>query len=308
MPGRLLFVFLDGVGLGAPDPEVNPFAAAKTPVLEALLSGALLNITPEWQRDKGVFRHVDASLGISGLPQSATGQTALLTGKNGAEVMRRHYGPWPGPTLKAVLDEGTLFSELRHSDRPTLFANIYPAGYFAALKAGKRRVNVPVYAALAAGLPLLNEDDYRLERGVSADLTGAYLHQLDATLPQLRPAEMGARLAAQAQHYTLTFFDFWLSDSAGHRWSWAKACALVEQIDTFLGGVVSALDETTLLVTSDHGNLEDKGVRTHTAAPVPLLALGPAAEAFAGVQSLLDIAPAVRRVLELHPQEKRNQP
>ena len=37
------------------------------------------------------------------------GQTTLLTGLNGAEIMRGHYGPWPGPTLKRTLDEGTLF-------------------------------------------------------------------------------------------------------------------------------------------------------------------------------------------------------
>ena len=29
---RLLFLFLDGVGLGVDDPEINPFSRANTPI------------------------------------------------------------------------------------------------------------------------------------------------------------------------------------------------------------------------------------------------------------------------------------
>ena len=36
---RVLFLFMDGIGLGRNDPNTNPFARAKMPVLQDLLGG-----------------------------------------------------------------------------------------------------------------------------------------------------------------------------------------------------------------------------------------------------------------------------
>ena len=57
-------------------------------------------------------------------------------------------------------------------------------------------------------------------------------------------------------------------------------------------------DSVDLVVTSDHGNLEDIASGHHTLNPVPLLAAGPGAAEFAAAGSLLDVAPGVRRVWE----------
>lgn len=299
MGTRVLFLFLDGVGLGAASPDINPFAAAETPFLNALLGGVLTAQLATINRSELLFRPLDARLDQSGLPQSATGQTSLLTGLNGAELMGRHYGPWPGPTLKRLLDKGTLFSEVRAAGKRARLLNAFPPAYFTALKNGSQKVNVPVYAARAAGCDLLDLQAYRRGRAVSADLRGDYLASLDRSLPALEPEAAGLRLATLAQEVDFSFFDFWLSDSAGHRWSFARAVNLLEDLDRFLAGVVQGLKHTTLLVTSDHGNLEDKSVKTHTEHPVPLLVAGPGSEYFASTKSLLDIAPAVRRLLGL---------
>ncbi len=239
------------------------------------------------------FRHLSATLSHEGLPQSATGQTTLLTGLNGAALMGRHYGPWPGPTLKRALDKGTLFSEAVAAEGRAALANAFPPGYFRALEAGKQKVNVPVYAAQQAGVKLLTQTDYDAGNAVSADLDGGYLGE-----PQPL-GEAGARLARLAADSDLTFFDFWLSDTAGHRWTFAEAVKLTEKLDGFLAGVVPALGKVTLVVTSDHGNLEDKATKRHTYNPVPLLVIGPHAEGFAKAESLLDVAPALRAVLEI---------
>ncbi len=296
---KILFVFLDGVGLGVDDAAVNPFAAAWTPFLNELLGGSLTASLPEHLTADLTFKHLDASLGYAGLPQSATGQTALLTGENGAAVMNGHYGPWPGPTLKAVLEAGTLFSEVRDSGGRAQLANIYPPGYFGAVAAGRQKENVPVYAVKAAGLSLQTLSDYRAGNAVSVDLTGEYLQRLEPDLPLLTPFESGQRLANLATQAAFTFFDFWPTDATGHRGSFAEAVALVEKLDAFFEGVVSALGDTTLLVTSDHGNLENKTTRSHTVAPVPLLVVGPGADGFAQASSLLDVAPLVRDFLGL---------
>ena len=113
----VLFLFLDGVGLGDNNPETNPFAKAKTPFLEKLLGGKLTTDLDPISTKTLLFKGIDAKLDHNGLPQSATGQTALLTGKNAAAIMKGHYGPWPGPTLKKELDKGTLFSDVLASGK-----------------------------------------------------------------------------------------------------------------------------------------------------------------------------------------------
>ena len=106
-------------------------------------------------------------------------------------------------------------------------------------------------------------------------------------------------MAQEAALVDFTFFDFWVTDDMGHRGSFKEAVVLVEKLDGFLAGVSESLGETTLLLTSDHGNLEDKTTRSHTLAPVPLLAVGPQAKRFAEVNSLLGVAPAIRAALGL---------
>ena len=289
----VLFLFLDGVGLGSDAADTNPLVVAHMPRLHGLLGGQLVAATAERSAPGLVFRHLDASLGHDGLPQSATGQTALLTGRNGADAMNGHYGPWPGPTLKEVLGSATLFHE---APAGALLANVYPPGWFDAIRSGAARVNVPVHAASQADVPLLDLDDYVAGRGVAADLTGAYAAGIDPRVEVLEAAVAGARLAEQASRGSFTFFDVWLTDRIGHRGSFAEATAMAEALDAFLGGVLDGLGDVTLLVTSDHGNFEDKSTRTHTRNPVPLIAVGPHADRFAGCRSILDVAPAVRAV------------
>lgn len=288
-----LFLFLDGVGLGA-NSETNPFALAKTPFLESLLGGKLTKELGPLTSRELIFRHLDAKLGFPGLPQSATGQTTLLTGRNGAEVMQGHYGPYPGPTLKKELDKGTLFSDVLRLGKRATLSNLYPPGYFRAVETGQQKYNVPVYAARQAGLELLRIDDYRSGNAVSVDMTGDYLHHHDATLKPVSALEMGKRLAYMAGQNDFTFFDLWLTDQAGHRWSVSECARLVETLDLFLCGVVENLGDATLLVTSDHGNLEDKAVKTHTLADVPLIVVGDNAERFRQAKTLLDVASMIR--------------
>jgi 2,3-bisphosphoglycerate-independent phosphoglycerate mutase len=294
----ILFLFLDGVGLGA-NVDTNPFALAKTPLLESLLGSKLTNGLEPFAKDNLVFKQLDATLGFTGLPQSATGQTTLLTGKNGAEIMQGHYGPYPGPTLKKELDEGTLFSEVMALGRRATLTNLYPPGYFRAIETKQQKYNVPVYAAKQAGLELLRINDYREGKAISVDMTGEYLHNHDATLVPLSALQMGQRLAAIAGQHDFTFFDLWLTDQAGHRWSLEDCIRLIETLDSFVQGVVENLADVTLVITSDHGNLENKLVKTHTLAKVPLVVVGKHAADFASAESLLDVAPMIRKAIEI---------
>ena len=71
----------------------------------------------------------------------------------------------------------------------------------------------------------------------------------------------------------------------------------METFDGVLGGLTQAWDDNGLiLVTSDHGNMDDLSTRRHTDAAVPALVIGEktAREEFTReLKDLTDIAPAI---------------
>ena len=95
---KILFLFLDGIGLGENNAEINPFARANMPYLESLLGGRkLLKESAPVDSESAALFSVDPRLGVSGAPQSATGQAVLLTGINIPAEIGYHYGPKPNP-------------------------------------------------------------------------------------------------------------------------------------------------------------------------------------------------------------------
>ena len=142
----------------------------------------------------------DASLGVRGRPQSATGQTALLTGLNAPQLLGEHYGPRPNAQLREMLEGDTLFSRALAAGRRVAFVNAYPAPYFEAVARGKRLHGAIPHAAQAAGLPLRTAEDLAAGRALSVDLTNAAWRSGMGydEMPIWTPAEAGAVLARLA--------------------------------------------------------------------------------------------------------------
>jgi phosphopentomutase len=66
----------------------------------------------------------------------------------------------------------------------------------------------------------------------------------------------------------------------------------LDRLDRFLRAVVAGLPAgASLVVASDHGNVEDLSTRNHTLALVPVLGFGPAAGRLDAVRDLTGIAP-----------------
>ncbi|MDO9349413.1 MAG: hypothetical protein Q7T47_09010, partial [Anaerolineales bacterium] len=96
----VFFLFLDGVGLGADDPAVNPLVRAAMPNLQTLLAGRrMTKDAAPCENGRATLLALDANLGVPGLPQSATGQAVLLTGENVPAALGHHYGPKPNPAV-----------------------------------------------------------------------------------------------------------------------------------------------------------------------------------------------------------------
>lgn len=301
---NILFLFLDGVGLGKNDPQHNPFLLANTPNLDTLLGGKHLTMdTSQIHTASSSLYGLDACLGVDGLPQSATGQGVILTGRNIPDVLGYHYGPKPNPPISSIIKENNLFLTLTRQGSSVSLINAYPPVYFENIHNGRRLFSAFPLAAASAGLTLKNLDDLLNGNALSADFTaeGWRTHLGFPDTPLLTLSQAGQQLARLASRSRLTFFEYWLTDVAGHRQNMSEAVQIIETIDTVLGSLLSNwnIQNGLILLTSDHGNLEDLSHRHHTRNPVPLLLIGsPEIRAkFPSPSSILDIYPLILNFL-----------
>ncbi|MEM9998292.1 MAG: alkaline phosphatase family protein [Bacteroidota bacterium] len=300
---RLLFVFLDGVGLG-PATADNPLATNALPAFARLAGGhAWTDAAPVLDAERHVFRSIDANLGVDGLPQSGTGQATLFSGVNCAALAGRHYGPYPHSTSKPVLREHNLFATLHRAlatDQPAdavcAFANAYPTRFFEVMRK-RKRWTVTSLCCYASGVQLRRADELERHEALFADLTG--VGWPGQSLPTRSEAEAAHDLVGLASAHRVTLFEFWLTDKVGHAQDPDRARTLLTSLDRFLGALLDALpDDVLLVVSSDHGNIEDLGTKSHTRHPVPLIAIGPHAGMLAGVEDLAGVLPALVRTFE----------
>ena len=301
---RVLFIFLDGVGLGGSDPDVNPLARAKMPNLSKMLDGRpLTSDSAPYIGKHATLLAIDPSVGVDGLPQSATGQAMLLTGVNVSAEIGYHYGPKPNPEVAAHLSNGTLFSQFVKAGKKAALLNAYPPGYFESIASGKRNYSSIPMAVTNAGISLFTQDDLSDGRALSADFTGegwrTFLGYPDTLV--LESYQAGRKLVSLAMDYDFSLFEYWASDYAGHKQQMDNAVSQMESFDGVLGGVLEEMnDDLLVLVTSDHGNMEDMSTRRHTGMMIPALVIGERAardEFTHKMTDITDVAPAIWKLV-----------
>ncbi len=295
---KLLWIFLDGVGWGADDEAVNPLARGSWPHLEQLAGGRWV----AGDRLPPRAHPLDACLGVPGLPASGSGQVSLLTGVNAAALLGEHRGPYPGGDLHPLLAACSVPALARRAGATVAFANAFPDRYLSRIAGGRARLGAFSRAALLADVPLRGQDDLAAGRAVSANF-GNRSWPADPTRPappDIDAAEGGRRLAGLALDHDLTIFEHWATDWAGHHPDrWPPATVLAE-LDAFLGGVLAVWPpEATLVIASDHGNLEDLSTGRHTRNPALCLWYGAAPDR--PLRSLTDLAPAMLAAMGLGP-------
>jgi 2,3-bisphosphoglycerate-independent phosphoglycerate mutase len=314
-PVRVLFVFVDGVGLGPDDPARNPVAVAALPALIDLLSGRRPLLGQERvEGGSAVLVAIDATHGHPGTPQSGTGHATLLTGHDAVRAFGRHHGPWVPTSLRSLVAEESILRRAKLAGRDVAFANAYPEELVDRLPRDRPLAEVvtgrglgplragPPLAALGAGE--LTRHTPELERGdaVASEITNdGWIERLHrATLPRVTPADAGANLARIAARHDLTLFAHYTTDYVGHRGSFDEAVAALERLDAFLGGLRATLPgDTLLVVASDHGNIEDV-TREHTLNPALGLLVGPGHRDVArDIHQLRDVPHAILRALDV---------
>lgn len=297
---------MDGIGFGADDPESNPFAAARMPNLQALLGGKRMvkGLAP-LETERATLLELDARLGVDGLPQSATGQAALVTGKNVPLLVGEHYGPKPNKAVAEIVKEDNLFVQLTRRGYKACLLNAYPQRYFDGITSGLRLYSAIPLAVTSAEIALKTADDLQAGEAFSVDFTGhGWREQLGyKDSPLMEAPAAGRRLAAVTAKYDLAFFDFWVSDFVGHHQDMSGSVRLLENFDAVLGGLLAAWDDQQglILITSDHGNMEDLETRHHTLNPVPALVIGAKELRTRFCKDLKDLVDVTPAILQFYP-------
>lgn len=306
---KVLMVFIDGIGLGNADPDTNPAA-----VFDPRVLGCMHGDRGSLPRT-GLVMSSDPSMGVEGLPQSATGQAALFTGINTARRLGRHMSGFPTRELREIVAQQSILRKLSEAGRAVAFANTYTEDYlnrifpdgrdgeafapgFNSSCSGPGLKSVTTVMSEAAGLRFRTELDLHRENGLHMDFSNRYLNSMGHEVPLRSPSEAAGILTSLAEGFDFCLYEFFFSDLVGHRGSLSEAVSLLEELDSFLFQLVSKmdLDSSSLVVTSDHGNIEDMGTRRHTGNPVPLLVWGSLKESFARLPEpvpITDIAPVI---------------
>jgi 2,3-bisphosphoglycerate-independent phosphoglycerate mutase len=294
---HFLLVFLDGVGLGEAGAN-NPLSAPEaTPFLNHLLQQRLLK-GASINRPELLLKPIDATLGVPGLPQSATGQATIYTGQNAPQFLGRHQSGFANGSLRQLIDSYGLFSRVLALGHTATLANAYSPEYFYAIANRSRRYSVCTLLNLSAKLPFRLQYEYDQGKAIFWNIVGETLPTVSVNRPPISPQVAGQRLAALSEDYSVTLFECYLCDYAGHAQDRGRAIAYLQRIDQFLESALAHLPaNVTLLLTSDHGNVEDLSTKRHTLNSVPLLAIGPQAQAFAPIHDLTGITPQILQLL-----------
>ena len=296
----VIFVFLDGVGLGPADAS-NPFWSAETPVLRELLGGPLvegLHLEARGSATPVLFRGIDATLGVAGLPQSGSGQTALFTGVNAAQLAGTHVFGFPTERLRQAIAEHSILKRATERGLQATLANAYSEGYWSWAQEKRRgRHSVTTLANLAAGLCFRTFEDLSHGQAVYWDITHEVTRErFHRGLAPISAIAAGQRLARLGAEHHLVLYETFLTDLAGHRRLPLSVDWTLSRVDGMLGGLMDARHPgTTVVVCSDHGNIEDNTFRGHTTNPVPLLVVGPGAgdPVWDNVKAITDVSNAI---------------
>ena len=300
---HILVLFLDGIGLGADDPTVNPFAVADLPTLHGLTNGMRwLANTGRVTGRNSVFVPTDSCLGVAGRPQSGTGQASLLTGLNVSKLIGKHYGPKPDQETRNIIAQHSYFKSLQERGKKARLLTAYPPRLLNDFARGKTLRSSIQQAAHESGIEHFTVSDVIEKRALTAEwTTESWQRYLGIShLPNYSSRQAGQLLARLSREYDFAFHSHWLTDRIGHRGPFKSGVRILETFDEVFAGVLDEwnADEGLVIVVSDHGNMEDMSTRRHTLNRVPTLIVGERAAEFAeGYESLADFVSACDRIL-----------
>lgn len=293
---RVVFIFIDGLGLGSDNLAINPCLDSN------------IHIFSSYKRNKekfsvlrnGLCLPTDATLGIAGLPQSATGTATLLTGINCAKELRKHVPGFPTNNLIEIIRRESILKKVNQQNLSSTFINAYRPLFFKLKEKTKWRLSTTTVANLAAGNSFYSLEDLEKRKCIYHDYTNKHLLKRGFTVPVFSSEEAAAILAEASRDYNFVLYEYFLTDRAGHGQDMKKAVQVLIQIENLIINLIDLINskDSLLIVSSDHGNIEDLSVKTHTRNYVGTYIWGDQSERFISeINDLTDIAKTILKFL-----------
>jgi len=288
----VVLFFIDGLGIGERGSS-NPLDGLPNATPLAVFQNEL----PETFLD-GVVVPTDPTLGVEGRPQSASGQTTILTGINAPLTLGNHKQGFPNKPLLEILQRHSIFRQLKTAGvGPITFANAYTSWFF---NERPRWVSATTAAVEAANMTFRTVSDLINDNAVYQDFTNRILIERGEPVSERTALEAATVLAHIASEHRFTLYEYFITDKIGHAQDMAAAKTTLAELASFIREFLTKLDlaHTTVILTSDHGNIEDLSSRNHTLHKVPTIIWGEHRERAADrIKSLADITPTIVNLL-----------
>jgi hypothetical protein len=291
---KLLLFFIDGLGLGK-NYESNPGRFLLNGITD--IPFTVDSVPAEFS--EGMLLGIDATGGIPGLPQSATGQTMLMTGVNASALLGYHLTAFPNETLVDLICERNILGLLSERGVSVTASNLYSPEYFhkketLQKKRGKNAFPVSALSIRSSRTPFRFMSDYNQGKALFADLTNHALREKGFDIPLISPEDAADRMADILKDVDFVFHEYFVTDTYAHKKRLPDLERALSEVNRFLVSLREKTDpeETAVLLVSDHGNCEDTGSADHTRNPVPLLLLcrkKEARDAFRGISRLEEV-------------------
>jgi 2,3-bisphosphoglycerate-independent phosphoglycerate mutase len=295
-PSVLLF-FIDGLGIGKRGPQ-NPLDdIGDIERLDATPLAVFQDEEPTSFLD-GIVVPTDPRMGVEGRPQSASGQTTILTGVNAPAAVGYHKQGFPNKALLEIIQHHSIFKQLRDAGvEPVTFANAYTSWFFAERP---RWVSATTAAVEAAGMTFRTVADLQNDEAIFMDFTNRILIERGEKVSERTEQEAAIVLAKLTRENRFTLYEYFITDKAGHAQDMELAKKVLASLALFVRELLARVDleRTMVILTSDHGNIEDLSSRNHTLHAVPTIVWGAQRERIAArIQTLADITPAIVALL-----------
>ncbi len=293
MKSSVILFFIDGLGIGHRKPE-NPLDSVKNiePLANFISEEKAIFLD-------GIIVPTDPRLGIEGRPQSASGQTTILTGINAPRLLGHHKQGFPNEKLREIIAEHSVFKQLKEKNiEPNIFANAYTPKFFTEKQRWK---SATTCAVEAADMRFRKLPDLLGRKALFHDFTNQHLRETGFDAPLFSPVEAAEILAQTSEEHRFTLYEYFITDKIGHAQDFEKAQIYLPPLAEFIRETLKRinLENTTFILTSDHGNIEDLSVRTHTLNDVPTIVWGRnKAETARNIKDLSDITPAILQLLQ----------
>jgi len=249
-PWRPFFCSSTASGSGETILSTTPFAMAgdSAPRASRRASG---------DRRRFVSARLTRRLGVSGLPQSATGQTTLFTGVNAARVFGRHHPGIPGPSLQAILREDSLFHEA-----PTPRGETGVRERVRAAACGRETTALRgdhAHGDCVRCAPSAARRGRRADEALSHDYSGEWMTARGYPVTPRTAVEAAHVLARLLEAHDLVLYEYFLTDLVAHRGTREQRFEQARHVEALIDAILSAVDRSRhrVVVVSDHGNLEE---------------------------------------------------